>query len=233
MNVVTNEGLAKRRRRQASLLSLAGLTVLAAGLYFNFSGSTLPAYAALLIGSLASWTGIALADRWVRPPRADRALAEGLKGAGRPYSLYNWVLPPEHVLSAPWGLTIFLVANVDGHVVVRGDRWSEKRPFWRKLMTLGRRPLGNPPRLARLETETLARVLADTPAAGVPIDAAVVLSNPDATADAEDNELSLLTVADLRGWLKSQRADREQLSSARRREIEKVLADMADSLLGG
>jgi hypothetical protein len=135
--------------------------------------------------------------------------------------LFNWVLPADHVLAGPWGLTVFVVTNVDGQVIVRGREWRESVPLWRRFLTLGRRPLGNPVRLAQIEIDSLAGALA---AAGVdvPIDAAVLLSHPAAALDAEASEPPALRPDDLAGWLRKQRTTPE-LSAAKRRQLDLAL----------
>jgi hypothetical protein len=231
VKVVANHALATRRKRQATLLSLFGLGVLMLGLYLNFTASPLAAYVALVVGSVASWIGIALADRWVRPPRADRALESGLKTAGRPFSLYHWVLPADHVLAAPWGLSVFVVANVDGRIEVTGTKWREARPLWRRLFTLGRRPLGNPAALAATEIELLRAALAAAGVDDVPIDAAVLLSHPSVELAAEGSSLPALRPEDLSAWLRRQQRGKAALSPTRRRQLDVALDAMAGSRL--
>lgn len=233
MRVVCNLALARRRGRQATVLSVLGLAVLGVGLVFNFRGQAAYAYAALVLGSVASWTGIALADKWVRRPRADMALDAGLKGAGRAFVLYHWVLPAEHVLLAPWGLTVLLPSTVDGPVTIRDGKWREERSLGRRLLILGRRPLGNPPRLAAAEIDALARRLAaDIPqAAGVPMDAAWVFLKADVAIEGQDEGLPAVAARDLRRWLRGQKS-RPALGPSQRRALERGLDAVAAEALG-
>lgn len=64
MNVTTNQALCARRRRQALLCSGAGIAVLVTGLVLNLRSQFGAAYLALLVGTLCSWMGVVLADRW-------------------------------------------------------------------------------------------------------------------------------------------------------------------------
>ena len=170
VNIVTNTSLARRRRRQAALLSFGGFLVLLVGLGINLlavrdgaaaRGGLAAAYIALLAGSVMSWLGMGLSDRWAIPPRPDEALGAALKGAGPAFRLYHWVLPADHVLLAPWGFVVFAVFNHEGPLTVRGTRWRDARPLWRRVLALGRRPVRDPTRWLAVEVNALRRALAE------------------------------------------------------------------------
>jgi hypothetical protein len=198
------------------------------GLFLNFQGASAPALAALFTGSLCSWVGVGLAEKWLKPPRADIAIQRGLKGSGRGFGLYHWVLPADHVLIAPWGLTVLVPLTVDSRVTVSDGRWREHRPFYRRLLTLGRRPLGNPRVVAKLEIEALrALVAGESPLlADVPIDALAVFTQPAVTVTGADAALDSVRAEDLRQWV-ADRRKAEPLSNAQRRELEKLVDGLA------
>jgi hypothetical protein len=237
VKATANRRLIRRRARQASLLSLTGLAILAVGLVLNLRGIPGPALAALALGSIMSWTGIGLADKWLKPPRGDLALQRGLRGVGRGFALYHWVLPAEHVLVTPWGITVLVALGVDGRVSIAPGRWRESRAFYKKLLTIGRRPLGRPPALARIEMEAVRALLSErAPAlAHVPVDALAVFTNPAVQVSGADPELAAVRADDLRQWAAAARA--AALNHAARRELEKVLdaaaAETLESQGGG
>lgn len=230
MKRVVDRVLVARRRRQATLLSVAGLAVLGIGLFLNFQPSqVLGAYVALLAGTLLSVLGIGLADKWLRRPRPEEALAEALKG-GRALALYHWALPAEHVLVAPWGLVVIAVFAQEGPVHVRGARWREARPLWRALFSLGRRPVRDPSAALDAEAAALsAALVADDPAlAGVPIERLAVFTFPGVALTVDAPSLPAVRTADLRAWLRDA-SKRPALPAADRRRLELALDRLAEA----
>lgn len=231
MNATTNQALCALRRRQALLCSGAGIAILVAGLVLNLRNQFAAAYLALLLGTICSWVGVVLADRWVAIPRPDRVLAEGLKRCtGRPYHLYNWTLPPDHVLLAPWGLTVFHALGHDGPALIDGDRWRDQRPLWRRLLRFARRPVRHPGELAALDVKALREALAakDAELAAVPIDTVVLFTHPQAklTLLRQDEALPVLRPADLDAWAQQSLRDRPRLAPALRLRLEELLREL-------
>lgn len=238
MKVVTNEALASRRRRQALLASMAGVSILIVGLLVNLRAAgggqdarqqLMLAYAALVGGSVLSWIGVVLTDRWAGRPRGDEALEAGLKGAGAAYKLYNWVLPAEHVLLTPWGLAVFTVFNHEGPVAIRGKRWRDARPFYRRLLSFGRRAVRDPRGALRLETGALARALLERDEAlgEVTIEGVALFSHPALRLSVQEPSLPVVTLTTLRDWLRQEAAERESLSAGQRRRLQRALDEMA------
>ena len=234
MHVVTHTVLATRRRRQALVLSLGGTAVLVAGLILNLRSQFGPALIALAVGAGLSWAGVALADRWVAVPRPDRAIADGLKErTGRVFRLYNWVLPADHVLLAPWGLTVFAVYNQDGPVIIQGPRWRDGRPLWQRFFRLGRRPVKHPAALLSYETDDLRAAVAgqDETLADVPIEGVAVFTNRAVDLRVARPDVPVLRAADLRDWVK-QAMKRPRLSADRHKRLERALDRVAEARLG-
>jgi hypothetical protein len=190
------------------------------------------AYAALVVGSMLSWTGVVLSDRWAARPRADEALALGLKGAGPAYHLYNWCLPADHVLVAPWGIVVFTVFNSEGPVVIRGSRWRDGRPLVRRLLSLGRRAVRDPSRLLAMETGELGRALAarDPELGQVTLEGVAAFAYPGAVVRAESPSVPVVPVGDMRDWLRQQ-AKRPALSTADRRRLQRAVESIAEERL--
>jgi hypothetical protein len=233
LKVVRNDRLARRRGRQASALSIVGLSLLGAGLVVNFRGQIGAAYLMLIAGSAMSWAGIALGDTWLKPPRPDKVLGDAFSAGGKGLALYHWALPPAHVLLGPWGLTVLLPSGADGLVTASPGRWKEQRPLRRRLTSIGRRPLGKPPDLAELQVDDLSAALAarEPEAAPPPIDAVIVFLNPAVELEGADERLPMVRAADLRSWLATARK-RPSLDPVRRRELEAALDAMAAERMG-
>jgi hypothetical protein len=231
VKVITNTALAARWRRRATVLSLVGLGILAAGFVLNLRpGGVLYAYLALLFGSALSWLGIALADRWVRPPRAEVVLPEALGGAGPGFSLYNWVLPADHVLVAPWGIVLLAALKHDGSVVVEGERWRDTRPIWLRLLRVARPAVRNPAPVLETEEAALRAALAeaggDEPA-DVSVQRLAVFLDPRVELTLKAPTLPVVRIDELRGWLRGE-GKRPPLSPTERRKLEQALDRLAE-----
>lgn len=236
MKVVFNAPLARKRRRQATLLSMGGIAILFLGLYFNFQPSRqllLYAYMCLILGSLMSWLGVSMADLWLRPPRAEVVMGEAMKGAARSFALYHWALPADHVLLAPWGLTLFRVFNIEGAVDIRGERWRDARPLTRKLFSLGRQPVRNPERILSVEADQLrqALVAVDPTLSGVPMQLAGLFTHDGVRLAVEDPNLPVVRVDELREWLRTE-SKKPNLEPLERRALEAALDEVAAQRMG-
>lgn len=239
MIVVTHTRLVRRRRRLALVLRFGGLAVLSIGLFLNRRAPATPSaldlaltVAALITGSVMHWRGILLSDRWVAVPRPEEALAGALRSAGRRYRLYNWVLPADHVLLAPWGLVVLAVFNHDGPVSISGPRWQDARPPLLRVLSFGRRPLRNPQPWLDAEIQALRAAFAkcDDLLALVPIEPLVVFSRPWAVLRLADPSPPALPVAELGEWVRLQ-SKRYSLSPLVQRRLQKALDELAEARL--
>jgi hypothetical protein len=237
MEAMVYASFAASRRRTARRLLWFGFAILAAGLFIGGSDmrTLVLSYGALITGTILSWTGVALLDRWVMPPRAEDALGAALEGMHGGWKRYHWSLPgASHVLQAPWGLVIIDAFNFDGTVQVRGKRWRDARPLWRRLLSIGRRPVRDPRRHLQLEERLLRDALAaEAPDLGqtMPLEIVQVLTNPRASVDAEEPSTPILMGADLRRWL--QRVPRHKaLPPAEQRRLREALDALAAKHMG-
>jgi len=233
MRVVVDERRLASRRRLARRLSLAGLVVLGFGLFVSLTAEpTRPmvvlSYGALIAGTMASWSGVALMNRWVAPPRPELVIPAALAGLGPPFALYHFALPAEHVLVAPWGLVVLHVLDHRGAAAIRGSRWRDRRPLLARLLAFGRRPLRDPTRLVGWEVQALQRAIAERePALGdVPIEAVAVFVHPSAMLDAEEPSLPAVVLGDLKAWLRA-RGKGRRLPPADVRRLTAVLDGLA------
>lgn len=236
MRSVRHDALARKRRNQAIALSLVGVAVLIVGLVLNFQLRYGAAYVALITGTIISWIGVVLTDRWVSIPRPDKTLDEALDSVtGRVYALYHWSLPAAgHVLLAPWGLTVLFVHNHDGPAHIDGDRWRDRRALWKRLTRFARRPLRHPGKLLELELESLREALAEAEPslADTPIDAAVLFSHPAAHIEVESSDLPILTPDELPTWIRRSLKAKPRLAPADRLKLEQTLDAMAEERMG-
>lgn len=260
VKVVTAAAYARKRRSAAVRFALLGFGLLLGGLFLNGPRTQLFALMALIAGTVLSWIGIALMDRWVAVPKAEDALAGALSDVGPHYTLLNWALPQaDHVLIAPWGLVVLHPFNTEGPLAVDGKRWRDHRPLWRRLLSFGRRAIRNPGPLVSADAVALRAALAAAlaerseggqaagaggadaaaarvadPLADVPIATAIVFTRPDMVLEtgARPADPPAVRAADLRAWLREAGRAHAALAPTEARRLQAVIADMARGRMG-
>jgi hypothetical protein len=160
MRIVTNETLVKRNRKTATYLFFASLTILGVG-FFVANGQILGLMdpeemdpliyslimpAVLLMGFLATIISVRMTNLWIRMPRPEKAILEGLKGLGAKSALYNYYhFPARHVLVSPQGVFAIITRYQDGRFTVKGDKWKHHRsPVGRIFAIFRMDGVGNP-----------------------------------------------------------------------------------------
>ena len=73
-----------------------------------------------------------------------RGFGQVAQGAGQPHRLYNYILPAEHVLLTPAGITVFQVRRIAGPISCTGDKWTHKRSLMRRLRLGADEQVGEP-----------------------------------------------------------------------------------------
>lgn len=214
MRIVRDDEMIARRRRIGQVASLVGLGVLAAGMVVVFFGPQwgIPVEIAvwvplgtLIIGFMLSQLGLYFTNRWGRTPRPDQLLDQSLKGLGKEYKLYHYVLPAPHVLLTPSGPLVMVVRLEKGEVTVSGEKWRQKLSAWRVLTFLGREGLGNPTREAQYQVQQVQRLINER--AEAPIDASVdgviAFLADQVELNVEDTPVPVVRGAKLKGFLRS------------------------------
>lgn len=233
MTIVKNDKLIESRARIGRIAGLAGMGVLVLGLILSFQATPdrteffYGSYVALIVGIIISSIGIYNADKWLKEPRADQSLATTLKGLDNKNRLYSYLLPAEHVLLSPLGLTVFKVKRHEGQIECQGDRWRHRQSFWRAFSGFSRERLGNPSRELQYEMEKLSQLigqkLPDTP---IPLDGLVVFSSPKAELNIQDCPVPVVALKQLKGSMRKAGKD-SRMSESVRRELERVLDEVA------
>ena len=160
MPIVTNENLVKRNRKTATYLFFASLTILGVG-FFVANGQILGLMdpeemdpllyslimpAVLMLGFLATIISVRMTNLWIRMPRPENAIQEGLKGLGSKSALYNYYhFPARHVLVSPQGVFAIITRYQDGRFTVKGDKWKHHRSAIGRIFAIFRMDgIGNP-----------------------------------------------------------------------------------------
>lgn len=127
MNIIRNEKLIKRNGRIAQITVVAGLAVLAAGMFisFRYKEQVTLSMGALLVGFLLSQIGIYFSNRWGRRPRPDELLDASLKGLDSKYTLYHYSTPVSHLLLGPAGMWLLLPYHQRGTITFSKGRWRQ------------------------------------------------------------------------------------------------------------
>jgi hypothetical protein len=132
-------------------------------------------------------------------------LDDSLKGLGKDYKLYHFVLPAPHVLLTPEGPLVIVVRLERGEVSVTGEKWKQKMSAWRILTFLGREGLGNPTREARYQMQQVERLISeqvDEPIETT-VDGVVAFLADEIMLNVEETPIPILRGAKLKGFLRS------------------------------
>jgi hypothetical protein len=229
MRIVRDDEMIARRRRIGQISSLVGLGILAAGMVIVFFSPRwgIPVDIAvwvplgtLLVGFVLSQVGLYYTNRWGRTPRPDELLDSSLKGLGKEYKLYHYVLPAPHVLLTPEGPLVIVVRLERGEISVSGEKWKQKQSAWRILTFLGREGLGNPTREAQYLVQQVERFISEH--LGEPIDGSVssviVFLAEQITLNVEDTPVPVVRGSKLKGFLRSRQE--KALSRSTYQELE-------------
>jgi hypothetical protein len=228
MRIYTDKELIKSRARLGRRASLIGLLILLAGfvisLFTRIQYGFYISLACLVIGFAVSNIGVYNANQWVREPRADQTLTQGLKGLSNKYALYNytWVVP--HVLLTPQGVGVFLVKAQEGKITYMNGRWRQAFSFRRVFNFFGAEPLADPGKDLQAYENTARKALGvHLPGVDVPIRSAVVFTSPKAELQLQNPPVTVLTPKQLKGWMKGW-PDEEILTSDQRRTLAKAMS---------
>jgi hypothetical protein len=191
MQSITNERKIARGKRIGQIATFLGLGFLVAGFIISLVLQASPylwlSLVCLLLGLVASTLGTTNMNRWIREPRADQALAKGLKGFDDRFRLYNYSLPAAHVLLSPVGLYVLTAMGQDGVIRFDGTKFRRDFSLGRLLRFMADEGLGRPLSVADSEVQALQKLLAEHNLGDeVDIENIVVFYNPRAELLVED-----------------------------------------------
>jgi hypothetical protein len=159
MQIITNERKVARGARLGKVGTLVGLGFLTAGLVISLTIRELPmvwiSFLCLLLGLVASSIGTMNMNRWLKQPRADVALTQGLKGFDDKHRLYNYWLPAPHVLLGPTGLYVLTAMGQDGAIRYDGARFQRKFSPGRLVRFMAEEGMGRPFAEADMQVEDM------------------------------------------------------------------------------
>jgi hypothetical protein len=132
----------------------------------------------LVIALVGSTVGFAYMNRWVRQPRADQALDQGLKGFDDHFHLYHYLLPAPHVLLSPAGLFVLTPMGQDGVIRYVEGQFHRRFSPGRALRFLSEEGLGRPFAEGDSQVGSLRQFLLQHGIAGVDIQNVIVFYHP-------------------------------------------------------
>jgi len=234
MQAIINETRIARGARIGKIATFAGLGLLVVGLIVSLTlqatGLIWVSFACLLLGILISSVGTMNMNRWVREPRADQALIQGLKGFDDRYRLYSYLLPAPHVLLGPSGLFVLTTMGQDGTIRYDGDKFRRDFSAARLLRFMAEEGLGRPFAEADGQVRAMQKLLDEQGAGqGVEIQNVVVFYNPRAQLSVSDPPRPLVTQKGLKKAVRKQQSEGgSKLSGNQYRE----LRDLFDEVIG-
>lgn len=200
MRVETNNKLAQRNRQIAQYSFFFALAILIGGFILtnqqfaspqttteNIALVALLSTLALPIGLIATLFSVRMTNLWIRLPRPENIIRDGLKGLSNNSVLYNYFhIPARHVLVCPQGVFVFTTRFQDGSFRVNGDRWETRGGVLSGLLRAFRRDnLGNPTRDAHQAAAHLQTIM-DTIAPDVKVQPVVIFVDPRARLEIEN-----------------------------------------------
>jgi hypothetical protein len=230
MRLTTNDKLIQQRSTWARYLTFAGMGLLLASLVTSFMTDYIAlAYGTLLGGFVVAMVGSYLANKWIRPPRADQALEKSLKGFDNKHHLYNYLLPVEHVMVAPSGVWVFKVKSHDDQIVYQNGKWNRPWKWSRLFGAFAQEPLGDPTAELQEDIAKIKQLLAEKiPDMAIPVDGYVVFSHPRAQLTMDDANLPVVMADDLKDTLRK-RKRAEPLPVPILERIEKTFDEYVDA----
>lgn len=194
MRVVTNERKIERNKRIAQTLFFVSIIGMIGSIFLlNSIAESNPELATniqcLSLGVLMVMviTSVRMTNIWVRQPHPWVAIREGLKGTDKDITLYNFVMPADHVLLTPYGNFAITTRFQDKPQKVTDDKWQTRLNPLSQFMTFFRQEqLGNPTKEAQLrakQTEAFLQALLEDDS--IIVQPLIVFTHPRAKVDME------------------------------------------------
>jgi hypothetical protein len=229
MRIVKNENLIRRNGKIGQWSSIAGLVVLAGGMYLSLQRPELFSYSivALLGGFGLTQISMYFGNRFGRSPRPDERLDAALKGLPGDFVLHHYTTSVPHLLVGPAGIWILLPYHQRGRIAYHNSRWRLSGGGFLQsyLRFFGQEGIGRPELEAERQMSALKKQLggrlADSPHPD--IRALAVFTSDEVEVDAGQSLLPALKTKQLKDFMR-QAARERTISPVDLGQIQKVLA---------
>lgn len=231
MQIITDEERIAKGARIGKIATFVGLGFLVAGLIISLVLQTSPliwvSFVCMLLGLLASSIGTMNMNRWVREPRADQALGQGLKGFDDRYQLYNYYLPAPHVFLTPVGLFVLTALGQDGLIHYESGKFRRDFSLGRALRFMAEEGMGKPFAEAESQVQAIRELLGKTDWGDqVEIQNILVFFNPRAELDVTDPPVPVVTAKGMKKAIRKYGG--QKLPGELYRQLEELLDETAD-----
>jgi hypothetical protein len=206
MRIETNLRLAQRNRRIAHFLFFFSMAVLIGGFIIAntqltstdrespvFALSLFLPWVVLPIGFICTILSVRMTNLWIRKPRPEEAIRDGLKGISKKSVLYNYYhFPARHVLIAPQGVFAMVTRFQEGKFRVDGDKWTTPSGFFGGFMRFFRRDgIGDPTQDA-LKAAAYIKSLLDKKTQGIEVQPLIIFVDPRANVEIVNSSVPVL-----------------------------------------
>lgn len=204
MRIETNIKLVKRNKQIAQYLFFFSFGVLVVGFIVtnqrpaDITSSTanlslLLSSLVLPIGLVSTLVSVRMTNLWVRQPRPENVIREGLKGLSNKSVLYNYFhMPARHVLICPQGVFAIITRFQDGNYSVQGNQWQTFGGALNSLLRFIRRDsIGNPTRDAS-EAAIYVKGLFQKASVEVEVQPLIVFTDPRVQLNIENPSIPVL-----------------------------------------
>jgi hypothetical protein len=234
MRVYTNNNIIQSRAKWAKRIAPLTMLFLIGGLITNFMSMSQPQYfqptlILLALGFVFATTSSHLVNRWVREPRADQVLTTTLKKFGNDFVLFNYTVPPPHVLLTPNRLYAIVVKNQDGQTIVNGRRYSRKFTWNRFFRFFADEGLGSPAAEAENRLDKLEKFLRKnlTDEEMPELKPLILFTHKDAELIVNDSDIPVMRTNELKTYLREQEKNRV-ISPAQRQKLTQILGGQGE-----
>ena len=231
MKVYRDVEYIKKRKRIATLASIAGVALLGSAFWLASAGGpsgVFIAYIPLLAGTVIFHLGMQQVGKWNRAQRNDVILDALLKDLGERYSLIHYPKigkrTVEHALVYPGGILALTARELPGGVAYRDGRWRKIGQGLSRFFGMGGAFLGNPTVDAAADVQALTDYLTQEQIAA-DVDGVVAFLNPKVTLDVVEPDFPVTNGDGLKPYIASLPADSDFQTSERQRVVELLTRD--------
>jgi hypothetical protein len=231
MKVYRDLEYVKRRKRRATLTSIAGVALLGSAFWLASTGGqsgVFIAYIPLLAGTIIFHLGMQQVGKWNRAQRNDVILDALLKDLGERYTLIHYPRigkrTIEHALVHPGGILTIAARELPGGVAYRDGRWRKVGQGISRFFGMGGAFLGNPTADTAADIQAVNELLAQEQMT-VDVDGVVAFLNPIVTLDVVEPDFPVTNAEGLKPYIASLPPDAGLHAVDRQRVVELLTRD--------
>jgi hypothetical protein len=200
MKIIYDEQRVKRNANVAHTLTLGSIFILLASVVLPTIRVEMAPVGNMLflLGAAVAIAGMFLANRWVRKPRPEAAIAHALGGLSDQYRAYLYQEPVRHVLLTPYGLVVLELVQLDGQFTFQQGKWRQRMSLSRAFRFLFEPQLGDPVRRAQSSASQLRELVnktlgGETLEKQVPVAAMVFFTHPQVKIELDNAPIPIVT----------------------------------------